>query len=539
MSDNDKYQGFDSMPEDTDAVDTETADTPVFDTAAMREPSEASRVDVDEARAEPPVEVSDDRVKVAHGQPYTPPYFQPYYGQPYYHRPSGQQPVYRPYGTQGQAPYYQHAQYGPTPPSPAPRTKGRKKGLTLFFSVLGIILVFCIVLAGVSIGLRDTLPIGGDDTNNSGLTTNDNASLEIRQTPEHTSGTSPAGALTPVEVAEKVSPSVVGVIVYANETGKIASEGSGVVMGPDTTGDYTYIVTCAHVISASDTYISIQISDGTQYEAEMVGYDLRTDVGVVKAKAKGLKAAEFGNSDALRVGEQVFAVGNPGGTEFFGSFTGGMVSAINRPVSSEIGYSMESIQHDAAINPGNSGGALVNLYGQVVGINSQKIVAASYEGMGFAIPIVSAKVIVDSLIKHGYIPNRPKLGVTYLPVSANQVYSIIVQSKGYPGGSIYIESISADSDLVNTKARTGDIIIAANGKKLDSSGVLLELIEKGKVGDTITLRLCRVGSNYQTTEFDVKVKLVEDKGGTVEKATQPEDTTTTDPFEFFRNPWGN
>jgi serine protease Do len=166
-------------------------------------------------------------------------------------------------------------------------------------------------------------------------------------------------------------------------------------------------VTCAHVISASDTYISIQISDGTQYEAEMVGYDLRTDVGVVKAKAKGLKAAEFGNSDALRVGEQVFAVGNPGGTEFFGSFTGGMVSAINRPVSSEIGYSMESIQHDAAIISAIPAARLLTFYGQVVGINSQKIVAASYEGMGFAIPIVSAKVIVDSLIKHGYIPNRP------------------------------------------------------------------------------------------------------------------------------------
>lgn len=538
MSDNDRFEEYDLEPESTDVSDPDTPDTPVIDTSSTETIPDSAGVDTDEEPAQPPAEVAEDRVKMPHEQAYPPPYTPPYYGQPYYH-PSGQQPMYRPYGAQGQPPYYSQAQYGPTPPPPAPQTKGRKKGLTVFFSVLGIILVFCIVLAGVSIGLHGNLPVGGTDTTTSSLTTNDDASLEIRQTPEQTSGGSPAGVLTPVEVADKVSPSVVGVIVYANATGKIASEGSGVVMGPDTTGDYTYIITCAHVISSSDTYISIQISDGTQYEAEMVGYDLRTDVGVVKAKATGLKAAEFGDSDAMRVGEQVFAVGNPGGTEFFGSFTGGMVSAINRPVSSEIGYTMQSIQHDAAINPGNSGGALVNIYGQVVGINSQKIVASSYEGMGFAIPIVSAKVIVDNLIKYGYIPDRPKLGITYLPVSANQIYSIIVQSKGYPGGSLYIESISADSDLVNTKARTGDIIIAANGKKLDSSGVLLELIEKGKVGDTITLRLCRVGSNYQTTEFDVKVKLVEDKGVTVEKVTQPEDTTTTDPFEFFRNPWGN
>ena len=275
---------------------------------------------------------------------------------------------------------------------------------------------------------------------------------------------------------------------------------------------------------------------GTQHKAELVGFDLRTDIGVIKVKKKGLRAAEFGNSQALKVGEQVFAVGNPGGAEFYGSFTGGVISAIDRPVNSEIGYTMELIQHDASINPGNSGGALVNSNGQVIGINSLKIIASSYEGMGFAIPITSAKVIVDNIIKYGYVPNRPKLGITYYAASSNKSYSMLVQIKGLPAGSLYINEISEDSDLANSKAKKGDLITAVNGKDLDTARVLLEVIDKGKVGDTLTLKLCRINQEYQTSEFTVKVKLVEDKGITLPPTeTKPE--TTTDPFEYFFNPF--
>ena len=169
-----------------------------------------------------------------------------------------------------------------------------------------------------------------------------------------------------------------------------------------------------------------------------------------------------------------------GSASGFGTLTGGHVSAIDRPVSSEIGYTMKCIQHDAAINPGNSGGMLVNAYGQVIGINSQKIAAMDYEGMGFAIPITSAKEIIDNLIGHGYVPDRPKLGITYYPVSASAQYSMIAQIKGLPAGTLIINEIGSDSSLADTEARQYDMIVAVNGEDLTTADVLLEKIDNGK-----------------------------------------------------------
>ena len=183
---------------------------------------------------------------------------------------------------------------------------------------------------------------------------------------------------------------------------------------------------------------------------------------------------------------------------------------------------MTCIQHNAAINPGNSGGALVNSAGQVIGINSSKIAATDYEGMGFAVPIATAKSVAESLIEYGYVPNRPKLGIEYASVSSYQLYSMVVAIKGLPAGSLVIAGISTDSSLVNTKAQVGDLIIGVNGKDMDDSSVLLDLINTGAVGDTITLRLCRIESRtYKTTEFDVTLTLVEDKGNTTEATTEP------------------
>jgi serine protease Do len=170
----------------------------------------------------------------------------------------------------------------------------------------------------------------------------------------------------------------------------------------------------------------------------------------------------------------------------------------------------------------------VNSYGQVVGINSLKIIDSKFEGMGFAIPISSAKTIVDNIIKYGYVPNRPKLGITYYAANSDQTYNMIINIKGLPAGSLYINAISPDSALADTDAKKGDLIIAVNGKDLDTAAVLLEIIDKGKVGDTLTLKLCRVGQDYRITEFTVKVKLVEDKG-----ITSPTEPTTEEPTTFF------
>lgn len=347
--------------------------------------------------------------------------------------------------------------------------------------------------------------------------------------------------LTGDQIADKVRPSVVGVMTYKD--GQLAGEGSGVVMGVDSTGKYTYIITCAHVISDKGVTFGILTLDGKNYEAKMVATDTRTDIGVLKVETTDLTAAEFGDSGVLKVGETIYAIGNPGGSDYFGSMTSGIISAIDRSVSGT--YTMTCVQHDAAINPGNSGGALVNKSGQVVGINSSKIAATDYEGMGFAVPMAIVKSVVDALIQYGYVPNRPKLGIEYASVSSYQLYSMVVAIKGLPAGSLVIAGISNDSSLANTNVQVGDLIIAVNGKNMDTSDVLLDLINTGAVGDSLTLTLCRVESRtYKTTTFDVTINLIEDKGDTEkeEETTVPQGAYNyggASSFEdFFRDYFG-
>ena len=417
------------------------------------------------------------------------------------------------------------------PPQTSKKKGAKKKGIKIFFFILALIVIIAIGITGYMLATKDEnsgTGIGTSDTDN---VTGD-AALNISDTPD-TQNVSEKGVLTATQIYEKVQSSNVGIVVYSQHSSAASGEGSGIIMGEDSSGKHTYIITCAHVISGSGVKAVVQLHDGTQYDAEIVGYDVRTDIGVLKIKATGLTAAEFGDSNKLKVGETVYALGNPGGMEFFGSFTHGMVSAISRPVSSEIGYSMECLQHSAAISPGNSGGALINSYGPVIGINSLKITDSDYELMGFAIPISSAKEIIDNLIAYGRVPNRPKLGISYYSNSSSQQYNMIVQIKGLPAGSLIIADINPDSDLANTEAQVGDLIIAVNGKDLTTADVLLEMIDNGKVGDTLTLTLCRISNNYKISEFKVKVKLVEDSG-TVSSSV--EETTG---FEQYINPFGN
>ena len=174
-------------------------------------------------------------------------------------------------------------------------------------------------------------------------------------------------------MAKKASNSVIAVLTYQNN--KLSGEGSGIIMGEDKEKKNTYVITCAHIINSANTTVRIQTKDGTQYDAEIVGFDNRTDVGVLKIAKTGFEPAEFGDSSKLQVGEQVYAIGNPGGTAFYGSFTQGVVSAIDRLTSAGERDIQCPAFNTTAINPGNSGGALVNSYGQVVGINSSKLQA--------------------------------------------------------------------------------------------------------------------------------------------------------------------
>ena len=520
---------------------TQTADTVPAEDNENFAPAEETQPESVET---PAAEDAPQEIPTVQAEPVTPPPAGNYTQQ----NPAGQRP-YSPYGATppygaNQPPYnrnpysnvpYNQNSYNPTPVSyTAPEVTEKKpanRGLKIFTAIVCILLVLSLVFcASLVLKYKNGKGLGGDTQNpnspSQNATNNGNGpSLDIASIPAAVEG-----ALTTAQIAEKVKPSIVGIVVYTNNSGSTAGEGTGVIMGENETHTETYIVTCAHVISDPGIKVKVQTEDGTTYDATIVGFDSRTDLGVVKISTTGLPAAEFGNSDNLRVGDSVFAIGNPGGVEFFGSFTGGYVSAIDRPVSSDIGYTMKCIQHDAAINPGNSGGALVNVYGQVIGINSQKIAATDYEGMGFAIPITSAKAIIDNLTKFGYVPNRPKLGITYYPVSASTQYSMIAQIQGLPSGTLIIDEIDSESSLANTEARRYDMIIAVNGKKLTTADVLLELIDNGKVGDTMTLTLCRVNSNYTISKFDVTITLVEDKGDSTVETTEPD---YVDPFEYF------
>ncbi len=424
----------------------------------------------------------------------------------------------------GQANNYSYPQTQPLPSEPQ---KSNKKGIKVFAACIALIVVFALGFGVASINKNsdDASPSVGEEIKNDG------PEIDINDSPVTPTKISTGGQLTPAQIHAKLARSNVGIVVYKQNSNSSAGEGSGIIMGEDETKTYTYIITCAHVINDAGVNVRVQTENGTTYDAEIVGFDTRTDLGVIRIKAKGLPAAEFGDSNALVVGDPVYAIGNPGGIEFFGSFTSGYVSAIDRPVSSEIGYTMKCIQHSAAINPGNSGGMLVNAYGQVIGINSQKIAATDYESMGFAIPVSSAKAIIENLIGYGYVPNRPKLGITYYPVSASAQYSMIAQIKGLPAGTLIINEISSDGSLANTEARQYDMIIAVDGKPLTTADVLLEKIDDGKVGDKMTLTLCRVNSNYSIDEFEIEIALVEDKGG-----SEPVTTTQAyyiDPFEYF------
>ncbi len=424
-------------------------------------------------------------------------------------------------------------------PTPSPKKK-KNTGRNIFVALV----CACIVIASVAIGVSVT----GDNDNNVKTEQGDKGSDKSNNKDKNTGATaktedspitfseySGKGAMTPEQIYEEAKEINVGVIVYAQN--QKVGEGSGIVVGEDKDKKNTYIITAAHVISDKGVSVQVQTNEGSEFDATIVGYDTKTDIGVLRVNKTGFKAATFGNSDKLNVGQKVYAIGNPGGTVFFGSFTNGIISAIDRPVaSSASAYDLPCIQHNAAINPGNSGGALLNEFGQVIGLNSSKITDTEYEGMGFSVPSNTMLEIYEDIIENGYVTNRPMLGISYYTVASDYTYSAIAWKNNLPYGSIVIAAMTEDSDLQKQGIKVGDIITGVNGQTLDSTDVLLEVIEGSKVGDTITLSVCRLNnSGAVSTKFDAKVKLVEDKGETA----VPQQEQTTDPFSsYFGNGFG-
>ena len=391
---------------------------------------------------------------------------------------------------------YQSGGYSPTHMAPQPAPK-KKRGTPFGVKLLAVVLC-CVVVSAATLGTFVLLIQNGViNIESSGS----NAAFTIsRVVNDETQETGSVSTMSEQDIAEKLIPSVVCIQNYQitqqygfmqtdSEGSEVspAGEGSGIVFSED-----GYIVTNAHVVDGA-TSLKVILSDGTTYEAELVGSDELTDLAVIKIDATGLQAAEFGSSEDLRVADQVMAIGNPGGYQLNSSVTIGYVSALNRAITnSSTGYTMEYIQTDAAINPGNSGGALVNQYGQVVGINSAKISATGYEGLGFAIPAETAQPVISDLIEYGYVKDRAMLGI-----SGQFIDSLTGRFYGLPQGE-YVGALNS-AEAQASGLQVGDVITSIDGTALESEAVLRSMINEKKPGDTVELEVYRPSTNNTLT----------------------------------------
>lgn len=372
----------------------------------------------------------------------------------------------------------------------------------MVIAFLCVILATSIITSGVSYSIwnyysnRDNN--NGNNYSSDDISQNLSESTGISSDDETNSQSSGARVkLTASQVNKKVSPSVVFIGITATTTDFFGQDqtqtgsGSGIIISTD-----GYIVTNFHVVDGSEA-ITVKLNDGKSYTAKLIGKDAQTDLAVIKIDAKNLKAAVYGDSSKLEVGDTALAIGNPLGTEN-GSLTVGVISALNRVIAIE-NFSMNLIQTDAAVNPGNSGGALANIYGEVIGIVNAKTSAVGIEGLGYAIPINEAKTVVNLLRTKGYVP-RVVIGI-----SIEDITKEIADKYGLPVG-VYIESVSKGSPADKAGIKPRDVIIAIDGKPVATSAELAAIRDKHKAGDVLTVRIVR-----QSKEMTVKLTLEDGK----------------------------
>lgn len=327
-----------------------------------------------------------------------------------------------------------------------------------------------------------------------------------------------SGKYTTEGVAKAVLPSIVTIEAFVEGSPLAAySQGSGVIMSSD-----GYIITNAHVIEEASLAILVRLHDGTEYDATIVGSDIKSDLAVIKIQAQDLQAAQFGNSDSLVLGEQVIALGSPAGLE--GTVTMGIVSGLDRMIRVDTdNIDMSCIQIDAAINPGNSGGALVNMWGQVVGITSSKMDSIEFDNIGFAIEMSAATPIIEQLIENGRVLGRPKIGISFYEIS--DAYGDMYDM---PGG-LYIAEIDLSCDIANTRLMVDDIIIKMNGIDVRSASDVYAIIMELEPGDMMTASVLRPLPNGEYEEFEIEFRLMEDNSDFVLKEDAPMNEEPADP----------
>ena len=302
-----------------------------------------------------------------------------------------------------------------------------------------------------------------------------------------------ADALSISQIASIVSPSVVEVTTETISTNPFFPQyvqdgaGSGVIISED-----GYIITNAHVISGA-SQIKVRTSDKTEYEAELIGSDSKSDIAVLKIEAAGLTPAVVGNSDNLVVGEFTLAVGNPMGT-LGGTVTNGIISALNRDITVQ-GQTMNLLQTNAAVSPGNSGGGLFNEKGELIGIVNAKSAEEGAEGLGFAIPVNTAMEVAQSLIDNGYVTGRPALGIQVLAVSDWQM--MVQYGVSQPG--VYIIDVTEGSCADKAGLKAGDLFVSIDGNSVTGTVDVTSALDSHAVGDTLEIQVAREGKVVQVS----------------------------------------
>ncbi len=306
--------------------------------------------------------------------------------------------------------------------------------------------------------------------------------------------------LSPADLYEQNVNSTVGITISGETSSRYGygytyqASGSGFIITSD-----GYILTNYHVISGSKT-VTVATYDHNTYDAKVIGYDASNDIAVIKIDAENLAPVTLGDSDTLRVGESVYAIGNPLGELTF-SLTGGIVSALSRNVQTEAGTSMSLIQTDCAINSGNSGGALFNTRGEVIGITNAKYSSsgmgseAEIDNIGFAIPINSVKRIVTSIIENGYVL-KPYIGITVSPLSEETA-----NITGIKAGAV-VQDVTEDAPADKAGLKSHDVIVKVGDTDINDSNDLVQVISKSDPGDVLTFHIYRQG---QEITLDVEI----------------------------------
>ena len=424
-----------------------------------------------------------------------------------------------------QEPYYlyepQEPRYPGTYQTGSTRPPKKSSGLVAFLLVMVILLLGVVTLLGVmnvklfnqlqvkeetSTSIRflpeetvpETAPVAETAPETEAIAapcSEEDISLCIQTSPTAPANMPMDSGISLQEIYKKNIPSVVSITTQGRSGG---STGTGVILS-----DKGYIVTNAHVVEDASS-VSIQLTDDRIFQASLIGADEITDLAVLFIEADNLISAEFGDSSSLQVGDTVTAIGDPLGVEFRGSFTDGIISAINRDVAID-GRTMSLIQTNAALNSGNSGGPLINCYGQVIGINTMKIGAftdsAGVEGLGFAIPSATVKDVVDQLIDQGYVSGRPTLGIFGETLS-----SFYQRYYRLPAG-LYITDVEPGSAAASVGIEPGDILLYIDEDRIITMDDMNNILYNRSVGDIVNAVIYRGGQQYSA-----ELTLTENKG---------------------------